>query len=142
MRRYEDFFIGQVFNLERASLSAEEIKEFAGRWDPQPFHVDDDAARGSIYGGLIASGMHTLCSVMGNFTREVLVGSTCMGSPGMRELRFHAPVRPGDGIKSQAEVIALRRSESRPELGIVEFLWTSHNGDTTVMTASFTLLFT
>jgi len=115
----DDLEAGQVHNLGRRTLSRDEIVEFARAWDPQPFHLDADAAAASIYGGLIASGWHTACVFMRLFADGLLNRSAAMGSPGVDELRWLRPVRPGDTLQARLEVIEVRPSRSRPDRGIV-----------------------
>ena len=92
----DDFAPGQVHHLGRRTLGRDEIVAFARNWDPQPFHLDEQAAAASIYGGLIASGWHTLCAFMRLFADGLLNRAAAMGSPGIDELRWLKPVRPGD----------------------------------------------
>jgi acyl dehydratase len=91
----DDFAPGQVHDLGRRTLSRDEIVAFARSWDPQPFHLDEQAAAASIYGGLIASGWHTVCAFMRLFADGLLNRAAAMGSPGIDELRWLKPVRPG-----------------------------------------------
>lgn len=116
---FEDFVPGAVYALGTCALSAEEIVAFARAYDPQPFHVDADAARQSMFGGLIASGWHTASSYMRLFVDHLLNGSTSQGSPGLDELRWPTPVRPGDILSATYTVLEVRPSGSRPTLGIV-----------------------
>ena len=121
MRYFEDFVPGQVYELGSRSVSAEQIVAFAREFDPQPFHVDEAAARSSPFGGLIASGWHT-CAI---FTRllvdSLLADSASMGSPGVEEVRWPKPVRPGDVLTGQAVVLEARASERNPIRGTVKF---------------------
>ena len=115
----DDLVPGQIHHLGRHTLGRDEIVEFARAWDPQPFHLDADAAAASIYGGLIASGWHTACVFMRLFADGLLNRSAAMGSPGVDELRWLRPVRPGDTLQARLEVIEVRPSRSRPDRGIV-----------------------
>jgi acyl dehydratase len=122
MARYaEDYRSGDIFDVGEHLFNDEEIIEFSKVWDPHPFHTDPDAARSSMFGGLIASGWHVALIMMrmmhqGGF----LSPETSMGSPGLDELRWQAPVRPGDRLVGQIEVIDSRVSRSRPQLGLVQ----------------------
>ena len=100
-------------------ITAEEIVAFARQFDPQPFHLDADAARASIYGGLIASGLHTASLFTRLFVTGVLNGSRSLGSPGFDQIRCPAPVRPDDTIRGRWTVLACRASRSKPDRGIV-----------------------
>jgi acyl dehydratase len=91
MRHFEDFQIGEVTEIGPVSVNEEEIIEFASRYDPQPFHIDPEAAASSPFGGLIASGWHTTALFMGMFVRGILVDTASMGSPGVEEIRWTAP---------------------------------------------------
>jgi acyl dehydratase len=119
VRYFEDFAAGDVAELGPVSVSAEEIVEFASRYDPQPFHVDSAAAASSPFGGLIASGWHTTALFMGMFVRAVLLDSASLGSPGVEEIRWTAPVRPGDTLTGRTTVTETRASSSNPRRGTV-----------------------
>ena len=95
MRYWEDFKVGDVTEVGPVTVTEEEIVEFASRYDPQPFHIDPEAAKASPFGGLIASGWHTTALFMGMFVRAILLDSASLGSPGVEEIRWTAPVRPG-----------------------------------------------
>ena len=116
---FDDFAPGQVYPLGRRTLTREEIVAFARDWDPQPFHLDEQAAAGSIYGGLIASGWQTACVFMRLFADGLLNRSAAMGSPGVDELRWLRPVRPGDTLDARIEVLEVRPSRSKPDRGVV-----------------------
>jgi acyl dehydratase len=116
---FDDFALGQVYPLGRRTLTRDEIVAFARDWDPQPFHLDEQAAGESIYGGLIASGWHTVCVFMRLFADGLLNRSAAMGSPGVDEVRWLRPVRPGDTLDARIEVLEVRPSRSKPDRGIV-----------------------
>jgi acyl dehydratase len=116
---FDDFAPGQVYLLGRRTLTHDEIVAFAREWDPQPFHLDEQAAAASIYGGLIASGWHTVCVFMRLFADGLLNRSAAMGSPGVDEVRWLRPVRPGDALEARIEVLEVRPSRSKPDRGIV-----------------------
>ena len=115
----DDFVPGQVHHLGRRTFSRDEIVAFAREWDPQPFHLDEQAAAASIYGGLIASGWQTVCAFMRLFADGLLQRAAAMGSPGIDELRWLKPVRPGDSLEARLEVLEVRPSRSKPDRGIV-----------------------
>jgi len=103
------------------SVTKEEIITFARQYDPQPMHVDPSAAGFSIYGGLIASGWQTVSLLMRLIVTSLLVDSTSLGSPGVDELRWPLPVRPGDTLSGHMLVLEARPSNSRPTMGIVRW---------------------
>ena len=119
MRYWEDFAVGEITELGTVEVSREEIVEFAQRYDPQPFHLDEAAAEDGPYGGLIASGWHTAALFMGTFVRTILLDAASMGSPGVEELRWTAPVRPGDRLTGRVTVTATEPSSKRPDRGTV-----------------------
>ena len=127
MRYFEDFHPGQVIELGSKTVSEEEIIAFAKQFDPQPFHVDHDAAAQSIFKGVIASGWHT-CSMM---MRIVVDGLMCeassMGSPGLDGVRWLQPVRAGDTISVSYETVKVKPSASRTDRGVVWSKWTATN---------------
>src|SRR5437016_11615097 len=115
----EDFSPGQRFESAPMTLTEADIVDFAKKFDPQYFHLDPDAAARSAFGGLVASGLHTLSLTMRLFFDLNLWERAIIGSPGMEEVRFLLPLRPGDTIRAPAEVVAVRRSASKPDRGIV-----------------------
>ena len=116
---FDDFEAGQVYELGTHDVSEGEIVEFASRWDPQPFHVDPEAAKKSHFGGLIASGWHTGAMWMRLYVDSLLVGAASMGSPGIEELRWLAPVRPGDTLSGRLTILEATPSERRPDRGTI-----------------------
>ncbi len=143
---YEDFFPGQTIELGTAVVDREEMLSFAVAFDPQPFHIDERAAKASVLGGLCASGWFTCSLWMRQNVLTVLSDSTSQGSPGGTELAWPAPVFPGDALRCVMQVKAVRVSAKRPELGLVEFTGTAHrpgpNGaDQVVMRLTFTGIF-
>jgi acyl dehydratase len=124
---FEDFFEGQEIDLGTRSVTEEEIIEFATRYDPQPFHVDREAAAASIYGGVIASGWQT-CSMM---MRMVVDGLMCtassMGSPGLDSVRWLQPVRAGDTLSVRYLTTKVKASSSKPDRGVVWSKWVATN---------------
>jgi acyl dehydratase len=119
VRYFEDFAVGDVMELGSVSVSEEEIVDFASRYDPQPFHVDREAAKASPFGGLIASGWHTTALFMGLYVRAVLLDSASLGSSGVEEIRWTAPVRPGDTLTGRTTVTETRASSTNPGRGTV-----------------------
>jgi acyl dehydratase len=118
---FEDFPVGEVIVFGDRLVSAEEIVEFARDWDPQPFHLDAEAAKASQIGELIASGWHTGCLLMRMMCDAYLLDAASEGAPGVEEMRWLKPVRPGDRLSVKRTTLAARPSRSRPALGIVDF---------------------
>ena len=123
----EDFEVGQVLPLGQRTVTAEEIIAFATQFDPQPFHVDAKEGERSMYGSLIASGWHTVSMLMRMNCDTYLLDSASMGSPGIDELRWLRPVRPGDTIRAELEVIEVRPSRSKPDRGVMVSRWRAFN---------------
>jgi acyl dehydratase len=109
----------EVVELGTHAVSQEEIVAFARQWDPQPFHVDPEAARESVFGGLIASGWHTGAMWMRLYVDSLLDAETSQGSPGIEELRWLAPVRPGDVLSGRLTVLDATPSQRRRDRGTV-----------------------
>ena len=133
---FEDFHTGDVGETPPRQISREEIVEFARQFDPQPFHLDEEAARRSPYGGLIASGWHTaaLCMRMvvdhafGSASGSIGDGITgSLGSPGVDELRWLRPVRPADTLTVRIEVLEARPSQSKPDRGLIKLRYAMRN---------------
>ena len=120
-RHFEDFAPGQKINLGTHQVTEEEIVAFARQYDPQPFHVDTAAAERSSFGGLIASGWHTAAIFMRLYVDEVLADSTSMGSPGIEQLRWLHPVRPGDTLTGSFLIESMQPSAKRDDRGTVFF---------------------
>ena len=118
-RHFEDFRVGDVHELGSRAVTREEIVDFATRYDPQPFHVDEEAAGRSMYGGLIASGWQTVAIAMRLFVDGIARESSSMGSPGVDEIRWLRPVRPGDVLSGRAVVTRTEPSRSKPDRGSV-----------------------
>jgi acyl dehydratase len=119
MRYWEDFAVGDATEVGPVTVSAAEIIEFASRYDPQLFHLDEEAGKASPFGGLIASGWHTTALFMGMFVRAVLLDSASLGSPGVEEIRWTAPVRPGDTLAGRSTVTDVRPSSTNARRGTV-----------------------
>jgi acyl dehydratase len=118
---FEDFPPGEVVRYGDVEVSAIQIKEFAEQFDPQPFHLDEVAARDTQAGGLIASGWHTAAMLMRMNCDHFLNRSTSQGGPGIAEVNWLRPVRPGDRLSVRRTTLDARPSASRPEIGIVDF---------------------
>lgn len=125
--QFEEFKVGQMIELGSVTVSEEEILAFARAYDPQPFHTDAEFARKSRWGGLIASGWHTCALAMRLACEGLLAGSGSIGSPGIDELRWLQPVRPGDRLSLRIEVLEARRSKSRGGIGILRARWHVYN---------------
>ena len=117
-RYFEDFFEGLTVDLGNVEFTAEGIIDFARQYDPQPMHTDPDAARESVYGGLIASGWHTAAMTMRLFVQTLNFAEGAIGL-GVDELRWPRVVRPGDVLTVETEIVDLRPSRSRPNHGII-----------------------
>lgn len=141
MIAYEDMAPGTVFELGAVTTDRADMLEFAGRYDPQPFHLDDAAAERSIFGRLAASGWYTMGLWMRRYVEVVLADSTSMGSPGGTDLAWPAPVFAGDVLRCRLEVLTARRSASRPGMGIVSVRALAHRDDVCVLRCTFTALF-
>lgn len=128
-----DLQAGTTVELGTVTVSGEEILAFARRYDPQPFHLDVDAAAASPYGGLIASGWHTCALFMRLFADGLLNHTVSLGSPGVDELRWHRPVRPDDVLAGKAEIVEHRSSESKPDRSILVTRGTLTNQDDEVV---------
>lgn len=141
-RWFEDYQAGSTWELGEVTPSTEEIVAFAARYDPQPFHVDERAAEGSIFGGLIASGWHTTAMMMRLIVDGYLSPESSLGSPGVDELRWAAPVWPGVTYRLHAEVVEARRSASKPDRGIVRtrFTFTDPDGATVFSASAMNLV--
>ena len=116
---YEDFVEGAFLDLGTKTVTAEEIIEFASEFDAQPMHLDEEAGRASILGGLAASGWHTCCMFMRMMCDGFLLDSTSQGSPGLVYVRWKKPVLAGDRLSGRSIVLDKRASRSKPGLGFV-----------------------
>ncbi len=124
---FEDFEQGQSYDLGDHLVSRAEIIEFASEFDPQPFHLDDDAGAASMLGGLAASGWHTASITMRLLVDRVLGRSSCQGSPGVDKLAWHKPVYAGDTLSARMEVLAAQPLQSRPNMGMVKMRLETRN---------------
>ncbi len=128
-RWYEDFTVGEEIRSPGKTLTEAEIVEFGFRYDPQPFHIDKQAADASIYGGLIASGWHIGSVAFRLLTMTDVLGEASLGSPGIDELRWLKPVRPNDTLTTVVRIIEMRPSRSKPDRGIVVMAYRIVNQD-------------
>lgn len=124
---WEDFHAGDVRVMGSHTLTEAEILDFARQFDPQRFHVDAEQAKLTLYKGLIASGWHT-CSIVFRMACDgFILASSSMGSPGLDNVRWLKPVRPGDTLRTRIEVLETRPMASKPHLGMVKVLWQGLN---------------
>ncbi len=117
-RYYEDFKIGDRFVSGGMTMTEAGIIEFARQWDPQPFHIDAEFAKRWSYGGLIASGLHTMAVTLRLWLDLGILRASSLGSPGIGEVQFPRPVRPGDTLRVVTDIVELRLSSSKPDRGI------------------------
>jgi acyl dehydratase len=124
---FEDFYPGQEIDLGTCSATEEEIIAFATQFDPQPFHIDKEAAAGSIYGGIIASGWHTCSMMMRLVVDGLMCDASSMGSPGLDDVRWLLPVRAGDTLRVRYVTTQVKASASKPDRGLVWSKWIATN---------------
>jgi acyl dehydratase len=141
-RYFEDYLPGTVQEFGSAAVEQSEIIEFAKRFDPQDFHIDPEAAARGPFGGLIASGWHTCALMMRMLVDNYLSKASSLGSPGIDELRWLRPVRPADTLRLRATVLGTKRSQSKPDRGVV---WTltevlNQNGEVVMSVKAMTLI--
>ncbi len=126
-RYLEDFAVGQIFHSGPLPINEERIKTFATEFDPQPFHLDEKTARDTIFGGLVASGWHTAAITMRLLVESDLRPAGGIVGAGFDEFRWLRPVRPGDALRIEAEVVEVRPSRSRPDQGVLKVRTTTLN---------------
>ena len=124
---WEDFPVGHHMDFGDTPVSREAVIGFASQFDPQPFHVDDEAAKLSLFGGLCASGWHTCAMAMRMMCDAYLLESASLGSPGIDALRWRKPVYPGDTLRMSLDVVDARPMASKPDVGLVKSQWTLFN---------------
>jgi acyl dehydratase len=129
LRYFDDYLPGATYDCGSVSVDQAEIISFAKAFDPQPFHVDPEVAASGPYGGLIASGWHTAALMMRQLVEHYVSAEASLGSPGLDEIRWPYPVRPGDTLRVRATVIEARRSLSKPDRGIVRTMAEAVNQD-------------
>jgi len=126
-RYFEDYVVGEIQEFGKVSLNEAEIIDFARKYDPQDFHTDPEKAATGPYGGLIASGWQTVVVIMRLLVDRFLSSASSLGSPGIDELRWLAPVRPGDELTVRVKVVAARRSNSKPDRGLLHSVIEAYN---------------
>jgi acyl dehydratase len=124
---WEDFRVGDTLEMGTHTFSEAEIIAFGRQFDPQPFHIDPEAAKKSLFGGLIASGWHTCAIGMRLMCERYLNDAASLGSPGVDNIRWLAPVRPGDTLAFRRTVLEARGSTTRPDMGLVKNRWEASN---------------
>lgn len=124
---FEDFAVGQVFSTPRLSIDADQIKSFARQFDPQPFHLDEAAAQQSVFRGLAASGWHTAALTMRLMADGEFKPAGGIIGVGFDELRWQRPVRPGDELRAESEIIEVRPSKARADRGTIRVRTTTYN---------------
>ena len=124
---WEDLQPGQVLDLGSISPTKKEILAFAQQFDPQYFHLDEEAAKASVFGGLCASGWHTCSMAMRLMVTNFLQQSTSLGSPGLENVKWLKPVFPGDVLHLQHQIVESRPMRSRPDVGLVRTNWDMSN---------------
>jgi acyl dehydratase len=132
MKYLEDFAVGQVMEFPPRTVSEDEIIAFARDYDPQPFHLDKEAAKQSLFGGLCASGWHTAGLMMRMLVDHMIGKYASMGSPGIDQLRWVKPVFPGDTLHLRGEVLDVKFSQSKPDRGVIttRYEMTNQKGET------------
>jgi len=133
MKHFEDIEIGDRMTFGSLDVTADDIKRFARDYDPQPFHMDEEAGKATHFGGLVASGWHTAAMTMKLLISDPENSVASLGSPGFDELRWRRPVRPGDRLHVTSECIEKTPSRSRPEMGVVRFQVNTYNQDDEVV---------
>ena len=126
-RYLEDFQVGHVTETGAMTVTQEMIQAFARQYDPQPMHLDEAAARGTVFGTLVGSGWQTLALTMRLLVDARLLGGTPIVGAEFKDMRFHAPMRPGDSLRASAEVLGIQPSKSRPERGFMDLKVTTTN---------------
>ena len=140
-RYFEDFHAGEVIDSpESYEITPERLHAFASEFDPQPMHLDEAAAKDSLFGRLVASGWQTLSVTMRLMVLSPLFASGEVVGVGVDNLRWLAPVEPGDVLTARAEVLSMRPSGSRPDQGYMTVLTTAHVGDKTVASMETTMM--
>ena len=120
---WEDLSVGETRDLGSLSPTAEEIVAFASQWDPQPFHLDPEAAKDSVFGALCASGWHTCAMAMRLVVANFLHDTSSLGSPGLESLKWLKPVFPGDTLTLKHTITEKRVMGKRPDVGLVRTIW-------------------
>ncbi len=124
---WEDLPVGSTLDIGSITVDRDEVIEFAGKYDPQPFHLDEEAAAKSMFGKLSASGWHTCAMAMGVMVRGFLHESSSLGSPGLEQIKWLKPVFPGDTLTLTQTITESRPMASRPDVGLTRTLWKMFN---------------
>ncbi len=124
---WEDLPVGSTLDIGSITVDRDEVIEFAGKYDPQPFHLDEEAAAQSMFGKLSASGWHTCAMAMGVMVRGFLHESSSLGSPGLEQIKWLKPVFPGDTLRLTQTITESRPMASRPDVGLTRTLWKMFN---------------
>jgi acyl dehydratase len=124
---WEDFPVGKIREFGGITVTTEEIIDFATKFDPQPFHLSEEGGKASLFGGLCASGWHTCAITMRMMCDEFLLETASLGSPGLENIRWLKPVRPGDTLRVRSVVLEARPMESKPHIGLVKVRWETLN---------------
>ncbi|MFP8835047.1 MaoC family dehydratase [Hydrogenophaga sp. XSHU_21] len=124
---WEDLVVGETRDLGTITPTAEDIVAFASQWDPQPFHLDAEAARDSVFGALCASGWHTCAMAMRLMVTNFLHETSSLGAPGLESLKWLKPVFPGDTLHLRHTITEKRVSAKRPDVGLVRAVWDMDN---------------
>lgn len=140
-RYLEDFKIGETMETDTLTITRDMILEFAKQYDPQPMHLDEHAARSTVFGELVGSGWQTLAVTMRLLVDARLLGGTPIVGAEFKDMRFHAPMRPGDSLRASAEIMAIRPSKSQPARGFLDVKVLTKNAEgQTLVTQSWSLV--
>ncbi len=132
---WEDFIVGQVREFGARVVSEDDIMAFAKEYDPQSFHVDKEAAKQTIFKGLVASGWQTCALMMRMICDDYLLDSSSQGSPGLDFVKWNKPVKPGDCLRVRSTIVETRIMNSKPHLGLVKMFWECLNQNNEVATS-------
>lgn len=124
---WEDLPVGSTLEMGSITVDRDEVIEFASKYDPQPFHLDEAAAARSMFGRLSASGWHTCSMAMGLMVRNFLHESSSLGSPGLEQIKWLKPVYPGDTLTLRQRITESRPMNSRPDVGLTRTVWEMFN---------------
>jgi acyl dehydratase len=130
---WEDFAVGSAWRYGPYSVTRDEVLDFARRYDPQPFHLDDAAAEASLFKKLSASGWHTCAMTMRMMCDGYLLRTASLGSPGLDNIKWHQPVYPGDVLHGAATVVEARPMNSKPHVGLIRLVYETRNQDDAVV---------
>lgn len=139
-RYLDDFSIGERFKADSFTLDEPKILEFAQKYDPQIFHTDIEAAKDGPYGGLISSGFQTLNLCFCKIVQSGVFNTVSMGGPGIDEIRFLLPVRPGDTIQTEAEILSIKPSNSKPDRGVMRIQYRGFNQNSEEVISFITIM--